>query len=76
MSTDNFVPTEDFVVMTNLINVRAMRPWIDCEFSLYQKLCRNREQILDFQLEQNNFAMRKIRKEQRVPARNHHSQGT
>lgn len=67
--SDSFVPTEDFIVMTNLINVRSMRPWIDCEFALYQKLCRNREYMLDCQLEQTKMAMTKVRKEHRDATR-------
>ena len=42
--------SEDYLVMVNLENIRSMRPWIDCEFVLYQKLCQVREEMCELQL--------------------------
>jgi hypothetical protein len=56
----------DHILMTNLMIVRGQRAWIDCEFALYQKLCRNREALLDYQLSQIKKAKNESR---RVPAR-------
>lgn len=67
--SSEFVPTEDFIVMTNLLVIREKRPWIDCEFVLYQKLCRNKEYLLDCTLENTKYEMSKLRKERRVTTR-------
>lgn len=53
--------SEDFMLLTNLQNIRFHRPWIDCEFVIYQKLIRNREALLDAQLKQIKLATRELR---------------
>lgn len=55
----------NFYLLSNLQQVRFSRPWIDAEFALYQKLCRNQEALLDYQLEQ----IKKAIKDQRESSR-------
>lgn len=65
----SFEPTEDFLVLTNLQMIRQHRAWLDCEFTLYQQLCRNREVVLELQLKQIKSAYKQVRKEQRDASR-------
>jgi hypothetical protein len=62
----SFEPTEDFLVLTNLQMIRQHRAWLDCEFTLYQKLCHNREVVLELQLK---LIKASYKKEQRDAAR-------
>lgn len=66
----DFVPTEEFIIMANLQNIRFTRAWIDCEFALYQKLCRNREALLDLQITTINAMIRKERRASRASLTN------